>query len=117
MSNAAQAKPETPRVVISGVGFVTSIGNDRAPVTQSLRELRSGIERFEFLPGQDLPVKVAGTIKGFETSALTWPTWRWPKEYAIAPDLLRGLPPHGVYAIAAFEQARADARLSEADLK
>jgi 3-oxoacyl-[acyl-carrier-protein] synthase I len=117
MSNAAQAKLETPRVVISGVGFVTSIGNDRAAVTQSLRELRSGIERFEFLPGQELPIKVAGTIKGFETSALTWPTWRWPKEYAIAPDLLRGLPPHGVYAIAAFEQARADARLSEADLK
>ena len=32
-----------PRVVVSGLGFVTSIGNDAASVTTSLRELRSGI--------------------------------------------------------------------------
>lgn len=104
------------RVVISGLGFVTSIGNDRATVSRSLRELRSGIERFEFLPGHELPVKVAGTIKGFNTAGLQWPTWTWPEGYAIPRDLLRGLPPHGLYAIVAFEQARADARLAPADL-
>src|SRR5258706_10712490 len=104
------------RVVISGLGFVTSIGNDRGAVTQSLRELRSGIERFEFLPGQELPIKVAGTIKGFETSGALWPTWRWPDGYTISRDLLRGLPPHGLYAITAFEQALTDAGLTPADV-
>jgi 3-oxoacyl-(acyl-carrier-protein) synthase len=105
-----------PQVVVSGLGFVTSIGNDRAVVTRSLRELRSGIERFDFLPGTSLPVKVAGTIKGFDTSALMWPAWRWPDGYTIARDLLRGLPPHGLHAIVAFEQALADARLSAAQV-
>jgi 3-oxoacyl-(acyl-carrier-protein) synthase len=104
------------RVVISGLGFVTSIGNDRATVTRSLREMRSGIERFDFLPGRELPVKVAGTIKGFETSGALWPTWRWPARYSISRDLLRGLPPHGLYAIVAFEQALADAALTSADV-
>jgi 3-oxoacyl-(acyl-carrier-protein) synthase len=104
--------PTSPRVVITGLGFVTSIGNDRATVTRSLRELRSGIERFDFLPGAELPVRVAGTIKGFDTSHLQWPTWRWPEGYSISRDLLRGLPPHGLYAVVAFEQALADGGLS-----
>jgi 3-oxoacyl-(acyl-carrier-protein) synthase len=105
-----------PRVVISGLGFVTSIGNDRAAVTRSLRELRSGIDRIDFLPGTDLPVKVAGTVKGFDTPGALWPTWRWPDNYDIPRDLLRGLPPHGLYAIVAFEQALADAGLVAADV-
>lgn len=105
-----------PRVVVTGLGFVTSIGNDRAAVTGSLRELRSGIERFDFLPGRELPVKVAGTIKGFDTSGPLWPAWRWPEGTTISRDLLRGLPPHGLYAIVAFEQARSDAGLSRAEV-
>ena len=44
------------RPVISGLGFITSIGNDRAAVSASLRALRHGIAPFEFLPGCDLPV-------------------------------------------------------------
>jgi 3-oxoacyl-[acyl-carrier-protein] synthase I len=111
-----QPSSEGRRVVVSGLGFVTSIGNDRAAVARSLRELRPGIERFDFLPGHELPVKVAGTIKGFDTSSPNWAAWRWPDGCEISRDLLRGLPPHGVYAMVAFEQARADARLQAADL-
>jgi 3-oxoacyl-(acyl-carrier-protein) synthase len=110
------AAGSSPRVVISGLGFVTSIGNDRASVTRSLRELQSGIERFDFLPGADLPVKVAGTIKGFDTSGALWPTWRWPAGCAIPRDMLRGMPAHGLYAIVAFEQALADAQLAAAEI-
>lgn len=104
------------RVAITGTGFVTSIGNDRAAVARSLRELRSGLERFDFIPGADLPVKVAGTIKGFETSAPHWAAWRWPEGYAVSKDLLRGLPPHGLHAVCAVEQLIREARLSPADL-
>ncbi|MGH7955457.1 MAG: beta-ketoacyl-[acyl-carrier-protein] synthase family protein [Opitutaceae bacterium] len=106
----------SPRVVISGLGFVTSIGNDRAAVTRSLRELRSGIELIDLLPGGNLPVTVAGTIKGFDTPGVAWPVWRWPDGYEISRDLLRGLPPHGLYAIVAFEQALADACLPAAEV-
>jgi len=102
----------TTRVVVSGIGFVTSIGNDRATVSRNLRELWPGIERFDFLPGTELPVKVAGTIKGFDTTAPQWAGWRWPAGYTIPKDVLRGLPPHGLYAFCALEQVIADSRLT-----
>ncbi len=105
-----------PRVVVSGLGFVTSIGNDAASVTTSLRELRSGIERHDFLPGSDLPIKVAGTLKGFDTTTLQWAGWTWPAGYEFNRDVLRGLPPHGLYAMCAIEQLIREARLTEAEL-
>ncbi len=105
-----------PRVVVSGLGFVTSIGNDRASVEASLRGLRSGIESYEFIPGADLPVKVAGTIKGFDTSSIQWAGWSWPEGYSFSRDTLRGMPPHGLYALCATEQAVSDARLTTAEL-
>src|SRR5688500_6865533 len=106
-----------PRVVISGLGFVTSIGNERATVARSLRQSISGIERIDLLPGTELPVKVAGTIKGFDTPGALWPAWRWPDGYSTSRDLLRGLPPHGLYAIVAFEQALAAAGLTAAEVR
>ncbi len=105
-----------PRIVISGLGFVTSIGNDRASVSASLRELRSGIGSYDFFPGTDLPVKVAGTIKGFDTSALQWAGWTWPDGYGIKQEILRGMAPHGLYALCAVEQLIADGRLTTDEL-
>ena len=95
---------------------MTSIGNDRAAVTASLRELRSGIERYDFLPGVDLPIKVVGTIKNFDTSALQWAGWRWPEGYRFKREALRGMAPHGLYALCAVEQTIADARLTTAEV-
>lgn len=105
------------RVVISGLGFITSIGNDAATVSTSLRELRGGIERFDYLPGAELPVKVAGTIKGFDTTSVQWAGWRWPAGYEFPPDTLRGMAPHGLYALCAVEQLVRDARLTQAELR
>jgi 3-oxoacyl-[acyl-carrier-protein] synthase I len=102
--------------VITGLGFIVSIGNDRPAVRRSLRELRHGFERYEFLHNPDLPVKVAGTVKGFDFPSPNWRDWRWPAVHPIAPEMLRGLPPHGVYAECALQQAVADAGLEAGDL-
>jgi 3-oxoacyl-(acyl-carrier-protein) synthase len=102
--------------VVTGVGFITPIGNDRASVERNLREGRHGIEPMEFLGNPDLPVKVAGTVKGFEVDSPKWRDWSWPPDYAIPKDVLRGLAPHGVYAICAIEQALADAGLTAGDI-
>ena len=53
------------RVVVTGLGFITSIGNDEAQVLQSLRECRTGVELFPEFASPDIPVKLAGTVKGF----------------------------------------------------
>lgn len=100
------------RVAITGLGFVTSIGNNRSEVRDSLSGLRTGITAYDFLPGTPLPVKVAGTIKGFETPGAQWAAWQWPEGYTFAREALRSMPPHGLYALCAVEQATAEARLS-----
>ncbi len=99
------------RVLITGLGFITSIGNDRAAVSASLRALRHGLERHDFMPGVALPVKVAGTLKEFDTRADHYAGWRWPSRYTLPRELLRSLPPHGVYAACALQQLIADAHL------
>jgi len=102
--------------VVTGLGFITSIGNDRAAVTESLRSLRPGLERVEFLGNPSLAVKVAGTIKEFSVDSPTWRDWRYPARYSLPREALRSLPPHGLYAICAVEQALADSGLAATDL-
>jgi 3-oxoacyl-(acyl-carrier-protein) synthase len=105
-----------PLPVITGLGFITSIGNSRADVATSLRELRHGFEHVEFLGNPELPVKVAGTIKGFAFPSPSWRDWTWPDTFSVDRELLRGLAPHGVYAVCALEQALADAGLERPEL-
>ena len=105
-----------PLPVITGLGFITSIGNDRATVSRSLRELRHGFAPHEFLGNPDLDVKVAGTVKGFAFPTTNWRDWRWPAHFTVDRELLRGLAPHGVYALCALQQALADAGLDPAQL-
>jgi 3-oxoacyl-(acyl-carrier-protein) synthase len=105
-----------PQPVITGLGFITSIGHDRATVLRHLRELRHGFERHEFLGNPNLSVKVAGTVKGFDFPTPNWRDWRWPGQFTVDRELLRGLAPHGVYALCALQQALADAALAPADV-
>ena len=102
--------------VITGLGFITSIGQNQPSVRRSLRELRHGFEPVEFLGNPALPVKVAGTIKGFAFPTPNWRDWTWPENFTVDRELLRGLAPHGVYAHCAVEQALTDAGLTAADL-
>ena len=105
-----------PLPVITGLGFITSIGQDRATVLRSLRELRHGFAPVVFLDNPDLPVKVAGTVKDFAFPTANWRDWRWPDHFTVDRELLRGLAPHGVYAVCAMQQALADAGLEPAQL-
>src|SRR5476649_2836140 len=111
-------RPASPpfQPVITGLGFVTSIGHDRETVVRNLRELRHGFETVEFFGNPNLPVKVAGTIKGFAFPTPNWRDWRWPEQFSVDRELLRGLAPHGVYAVCALQQALAEAGLDPAQL-
>jgi 3-oxoacyl-(acyl-carrier-protein) synthase len=99
-------------VVVTGLGLITPIGNDRATVTASLRAGRHGLAPVEFLGNPNLPVKVAGTVKGFTVDSTSWRNWTWPADFEIPRETLRGMAPHGVYAVCAVIQALRDAGLS-----
>ncbi|MDX2111316.1 MAG: beta-ketoacyl-[acyl-carrier-protein] synthase family protein [Verrucomicrobiota bacterium] len=103
-------------VVITGLGFISSIGNSNEAVLDSIKELRHGIEPFEFLSGQDSAVKVAGTVKDFNVSSTNCLEWTHPAAYTVPREILRGLAPHGLYAYCATLQAIQDAGLDPAEV-
>lgn len=103
--------------VITGLGFITSIGVDRAQVIDSLRHNRSGITAFDFCGNPRHPVKVAGAVPGFTLNSPSWREWQWPDVYNIPRETVRGLAPHGVYAFCAIEQALADAGLGRSEIE
>jgi len=105
-----------PRVFITGLGFITSIGNDAATVAQHLRELRHGFELYPPFQKPEIPCKVVGTVKGFFTDSVDPEDWTWPSRYSLKRELIRSMAPHGLYAHCALIQAVEDARLTEAEV-
>jgi len=105
-----------PRVFITGLGFVTSIGNDSDTVTRHLRELRHGFELYPPFQTPDIPCKVVGTIKEFTADSTDPEDWTFPARYKIKRELLRSMAPSGLYAHCAMLQAIQDARLAESDV-
>lgn len=101
------------RIFVTGLGFTTSIGNDKPAVAESLRQMRSGIEHCPAIaeaPGS--PVKVLGTLKGFQTNSFDPEDWIYPDNYKIRRDVLRGMSPHVLFAYCSMVQAIEDAGLT-----
>lgn len=108
------ASAPSRRVLVTGLGFITPIGNDRETVSANLRAGNHGLAPVVFYGNPNLPVKLAGTVKEFRVEMPNYREWRWPARYQIPRETLRGLAPHGLYAFCAMEQALADAGLSPA---
>ena len=100
------------RVVVSGLGFITSIGNGKTEVLRSLKENKTGIELFEALQKPGIPVKLAGTVKGFEFPEIRSEEWKLPEGYSIPREQIRSMSPNGVFGFCAMQQAIADAGLT-----
>ena len=91
------------RVVVTGLGFISSIGNDRAAVLQSLREGRCGIEVMPELAAANDRVKLAGTVKGFSFPTADPLDWTFPAHVQFSRSQLRTLVPNAVFASVAMD--------------
>ena len=100
------------RVVVTGLGFVTSIGNNRQQVLRSLKECRSGIEVFSEFASADVPVKLAGTVQEFQFPTTYFEDWIFPADYKLTREQLRPMAPNSLYAFCAMQQAIAEAHLT-----
>lgn len=89
------------RVVVTGIGIVCSIGNNKAEVVDSLKEGRSGITFQPEYAAQGLRSHVAGSIKNLDVEAL------------IDRKLMRFMANGHAYAWIAMQEAIADAGLPE----
>lgn len=105
------------RTVVTGLGFITCVGNSQTEVLDSLLGLKSGIREEVFLDNPKLAVKAVGKPRGFEVDSPNWRKWTVPEGYEVEQSLKRSLSPQGVYAVCGIEQALADAGLSKEELK
>jgi 3-oxoacyl-[acyl-carrier-protein] synthase-1 len=105
------------QVFITGLGFITSIGNDKVAVEANVRELRHGFELYPPFVPANVPVKLIGTIKGFATDSVEAEDWTMPDRYRVRRESLRSMAPNGLYAHCAMLQAVEDARLGASDVE
>ncbi len=99
------------RAVVTGLGFITSIGNSKAEVLTSLRETRDGIEVFPEFEENKEPVRLVGTIKGFGFPSNDFEDWTYPARHRIPRETLRPMSPNALYSYFALHEAIADAGL------
>ncbi len=55
------------RVVVTGIGCLTPLGNDKEEFWNCLLEGKSGVQTIDFLDTEKLPVKFSASVKGFES--------------------------------------------------
>jgi 3-oxoacyl-[acyl-carrier-protein] synthase I len=92
------------RVVVSGLGIVSSIGNNKEEVLHSLREGCSGIDSVAELRELGYRCHVAGTVKGLKTGRIS------KRPLQTMPDVAR-------YAAVATLEALEDAKIEPEALK
>ncbi len=61
---------ERKRVVITGLGLLTPVGNSKEETWKALISGKSGIEKIRDFDAQDYPSQIAGEIKNFDPSFL-----------------------------------------------
>ena len=82
------------RVVITGMGIISPIGNDINTYWDNLLDGVCGIDYIKSIPTDDLPVKIAGEVKDFN-----------PADYEIEPAFARKQDKFTTYAVASAWQA------------
>src|SRR6476646_3139773 len=100
---AKETRPAGPRVVVTGLGALTPIGNSAEAYWKNLLAGVSGIAPITQFDPKDLQVKVAGEVKGFE-----------PGQY-MEPREARRVNRFAQFAIATARQALDDAGLAFTD--
>lgn len=92
------------RVVVTGLGVVSPVGNDVQTYWNSLISGKCGIDTIKSFPVDDLPAKVAGEVKDFN-----------PADYDIEPAFARKQDKFTLFAVAAANQAMKQSGLKAAE--
>ncbi len=95
---------EAKRVVVTGLGAVTPLGNDLESYWQGLLAGRSGIGPITQFDASNHAARIAGEVKGFD-----------PSQYLDRKDVKR-MDRFAQFAVAASRQALEDAQLQITDL-
>ena len=82
------------RVVVTGTGIISPVGNDVQTFWNNLLKGYCGIDFIRSVPTEDLPVKIAGEVKDFN-----------PSDYEMEAPFARKQDRFTIFAVAAAWQA------------
>jgi len=92
---------EEKRVVVTGLGVISAVGNDVATFWQALLDSKSGIGPITSFNASEFESRIAGEVKGFD-----------PAFYGLSSKDTKRIDKFGQYAIAASKQAIIDSGLN-----
>jgi 3-oxoacyl-(acyl-carrier-protein) synthase len=92
------------RAAITGIGLVTPVGNDVATTWAALDAVRSGAAPITIFDASGFPTRIAAEVKGFDERAITA-----PRKFLNQANRSQR------FALAAAEQAMADAGIEPSD--
>ncbi len=96
-----QARPKRTRVVITGMGAITPLGDSPEELWRNLLAAKSGIAKVTLFDSSNYKTKIAAEVKGFE-----------PTQYVDSKDARR-MARASLFAIAAARHAIEDAGFSD----
>ena len=94
----------TRRVVVTGIGVISPVGNNVETFWKNLLDGVCGIDFIKAFPTEDLPVHIAGEVKDFN-----------PAEFGIEPAFARKQDRFTVFAVAAAAQAMQQSGLNASE--
>ena len=92
------------RVVVTGTGVISPVGNDVRTYWKNLLDGVCGIDYITSFPTEDLPVKIAGEVKDFN-----------PADYEIETSFARKQDRFTIFAVAAAWQAVRESGLDSSE--
>lgn len=92
------------RVVVTGTGVISPVGNDVKTYWDNLLAGVCGIDFIRSIPTDDLPVKIAGEVRDFN-----------PADYEIEPPFARKQDRFTIFAVAAAWQAVRESGLDSSE--
>ena len=92
------------RVVVTGMGCVTPVGNNVERMWESLRQCANGVGPITHFPADDFPTRFAAEVKDYSVA-----------DYIDDPTRFEHASPNILFAIGAASQAMADSGLSDGD--
>lgn len=96
---------ENRRVVVTGIGAVSPLGNDANSTWESMKAGRSGIGLIESMDTSEYPVKIAGEVRGFDHT-----------RYFSNPKDARRMDRYAHLSIAAAQMALTESGLIETEV-
>ncbi|HCD03027.1 MAG TPA: beta-ketoacyl-[acyl-carrier-protein] synthase II [Planctomycetaceae bacterium] len=93
------------RVVVTGIGCVTPVGNNVDQMWASLRRCGNGVGPITHFPADDFPTQFAAEVKDYSID-----------DYVDDPDRFTHASPNILFAIGAASQAMANSGLGDGDI-